>query len=107
MLLQLGEHATHEQGAGFRVGFEMVGHHDGNASPLLGTSHRSAHLLAKHIGRPSRSEAAIEPAITPVHQAKAVDPARCPDEPWRCLWSGLRQGEYPTRRVSLGGIDAY
>jgi hypothetical protein len=30
-------------------------------------------LLAEHIGRASRSDPAIEPAIAPVQQAKAVD----------------------------------
>ena len=74
MLFQFGEHAAHEQGAGRCVGLEIVGKHDGNSSPLLGTSHGSTHLLTEHIGSASRSDAAIEPAIAPVDQAKAIDP---------------------------------
>ena len=66
MLFQFGEHAAHEQGAGRRVGLEIVGKHDGNSSPLLGTSHGSTYLLAERLGRASRSDSAIEPAIAPV-----------------------------------------
>jgi len=65
------------------MGLEIVGNHDGNPSPFLGTSHSSTHLLAEHISRASRSDPAIEPTITPVDQAKAVDPAiipRCFDQ---------------------------
>src|SRR6266566_4051575 len=57
------------------MGLEIVGNHDGNASPLFGTSHGSTHLFAEHISGASRSDSAIEPAISPVDQAKAVDPA--------------------------------
>ena len=71
-------HAAHEQGASRRVGLEIVGNHDGHTSTLLGTSHGSTHLLAEHIGRASRSDSAIEPAIAPVHQAKAIDLAIIP-----------------------------
>src|SRR5690349_9039185 len=49
-----------------------------------GTCHSSTHLLAEHIGCASRSDPAIEPAITPVDQAKAIDLAiipRCFDQP--------------------------
>jgi hypothetical protein len=35
-------------------------------------------LLAERISRPSWSDSTIEPAITPVDQAKAVDPAIIP-----------------------------
>jgi len=66
-------HAAHEQGASRRVGLEIIGNHNGDPSPLLGTSYGSPHLLAKHIGRASRSDPPIEPAIAPVQQAKAVD----------------------------------
>ena len=56
------------------MGLEIVGNHDGHPSPLLRTSHGSTHLLAEHIGRAPRSDSAIEPAIAPVEQAKAIDP---------------------------------
>jgi hypothetical protein len=78
MLFQFGEHAAHEQGASRRVSLEIVGNHDGNAPPLFGTSHGRTHLFAEHIGSSSRSDSTIEPALTPVHQAKAVDPAVIP-----------------------------
>ncbi len=35
MLFQFGEHAAHEQGASRRVCLEIIGNHDGKASPLL------------------------------------------------------------------------
>jgi len=73
MLLQFGEHAAHKQGACRSVGPEIVGNHDGNPSTLLGTSHSGPHLLAEHFSGASRSDPAIEPALAPVHQAKAVD----------------------------------
>src|SRR5450759_230958 len=60
------------------MGLEIVGNHDGNPSPLLGTSHSSTHLLTEHIRRASRSDSAIEPAIAPVEQAKALDLAIIP-----------------------------
>src|SRR6266496_4540779 len=78
MLLELGEHAAHEKRASRGVGLEIVGNHDGHPSPLLGASHGSTHLLAEHIGSTSRSDPAIEPAITPVDQAKAIDLAIVP-----------------------------
>jgi hypothetical protein len=36
------------------------------------TSHRSTHLVAKDISRPSSSDPAIKPAISPVHQPKVL-----------------------------------
>ena len=57
---------------------EIISDHDGYSSPLLGTSHSRTHLLAEHIGGASGSDATIEPALTPVHQAKAVDLAIVP-----------------------------
>ncbi len=55
------------------MGLEIVRNHDGNSSSLFGTRYSATYLLAKDIGGASRSNAAIEPAITPVQQAKAVD----------------------------------
>src|SRR2546429_4952602 len=78
MLLQFGEHAAHKQGACRSVGPEIVGNHDGNPPALHGTSHSGPHLLAEHVSGASRSDPAIEPAIAPVHQAKAVDLAIIP-----------------------------
>ncbi len=49
MLFQFGEHAAHQQGAGRRVGLEIVGNHNGNSSPLLGTSHGRTHLFAEYL----------------------------------------------------------
>jgi hypothetical protein len=60
------------------VGLEIVSNHDGNASPLPGASHGSTHLLTEHISGASRSDSAIEPAIAPVHQTKAIDPPIIP-----------------------------
>src|SRR5258706_1516745 len=93
-------HAAHEQGTSRRVGLEIVGHHNGHPSPLLGTSHGRTHLLAEHIGCASRSDSAIEPAIAPVEQAKAIDGCRlspgastrrCPRRPLR-LHTPVRVG---------------
>src|SRR4249920_3334884 len=44
----------------------------------VGASHGSTHLLVEHIGSPSRSDPAIEPAIAPVDQPKAKDHAVIP-----------------------------
>src|SRR6266700_493713 len=85
MLLQFAEHAAHEQGTSRCVGLEIVSNHDGHSSSLLGTSHGSTHLLAEHLSGASWSDPAIEPAITPVHQAKAVDLAILP----RCFNQAL------------------
>ena len=65
------------------MGLEIIGNHDGNASPLFGTSHGSTHLCAEHIGSSSWSDSTIEPALTPIHQTKAIDLtviARCLDQ---------------------------
>src|SRR6266699_546007 len=78
MPLKLGEHAAHEQGASRGVGLEIVGDHDGHLSPLLRASHGGTHLLAEHLGCASGSDPTIEPAITPVHQAKAIPLAIVP-----------------------------
>src|SRR6266567_484862 len=78
MPLKLGEHAAHEQGASRGVGLEIVGDHDGHLSPLLRASHGGTHLLAEHLGCASGSDPTIEPAITPVHQAKAIHLAIVP-----------------------------
>ena len=60
------------------MGPEIVSNHDGNPSTLLGTSHSGTYLFAEHISGASGSDPAIEPTITPVHQAKAVDLAIIP-----------------------------
>ncbi len=73
VLLQLVEHTAHEQGPSRGVRLEIINNHDGDSSAMLGTGHSSTHLLAEHISRPSRRNPAIEPAIAPVYQAKAVD----------------------------------
>jgi|SRR5450755_1662146 hypothetical protein len=78
LVLELAEQTAHEQGASWSVGLKIVGNHDGNPSTLLGTSHGSTDLLTEHISRASWRNTAIEPAITPVHQAKAVDFAIVP-----------------------------
>ena len=78
LVLTLAEQASHEQGASRSVGLQIVGNHDGHPSTLLGTSHGGTHLLTEHISGASRSNPAIEPAIAPVHQAKAIDLAIVP-----------------------------
>jgi hypothetical protein len=55
------------------MGLEIVGNHDGYSSSLFGTSHRSTYLLTEHISGAPRSNPSIEPAITPIQQAKAID----------------------------------
>ena len=51
----------------------MVSTHDGHSSSLLRTSHCGADVLAEDISGAPESNAAIEPAITPVQQTKTVD----------------------------------
>ncbi len=72
LLLQFGEQATHEQGTSGGVGLEIIGNHNGNPPATLRANYSRPHLFTKHIGRPSRSDPAIEPAIAPVYQTKAV-----------------------------------
>jgi hypothetical protein len=82
-LLQFGEHATHEQGPSRRVRFEIIRNHKSDAPTAFGASHRCAHLFTEHISCPSRRNSAIEPAIAPIHQTKAIDLAviaRCLDQ---------------------------
>src|SRR5712691_3812931 len=55
------------------MGLEIVRNNDRDTSTRLRTRHRSAHLLTKDISRPSRSDSAIKPSISPVHQSKAID----------------------------------
>ncbi len=73
VLLEFAEQAAHEQRASRSVGLEIIGNHHGHPSALLGTSHSNTHLLTKHISGASGSDPAIEPAIAPVDQTKAVD----------------------------------
>jgi hypothetical protein len=83
VLLQSGQHTTHEQGTCRGVRLEIVRKHDGDTPATLGTSNSSTHLLTKHISGASRCNPAIEPAIAPVYQTKAVDLAvisRCLDQ---------------------------
>src|SRR5258708_17586262 len=83
MVLEFAEQATHEQGTSRGVSLEIVGDHDGYPSSLLLTSHSGTYLLTEHISGASRSDPAIEPAIAPVEQAKAVNLAviaRCLDQ---------------------------
>src|SRR5947209_3589088 len=73
VLLQLGKHATHEQGTRRSVGLEIVSNHDGDPPTTFRARHSGAHLLTKHISRASRSGPAIKPALSPVHQTEAID----------------------------------
>src|SRR5216684_971548 len=73
VLLQLDQHAAHEQGPSRRVRLEIVSDHDGDASATLGAGHGGTHLLTKHLSGASRRHSAIEPAIAPIQQPKAVD----------------------------------
>src|SRR6266566_1850439 len=84
MLFQFGQHAAHEQGPSRCMSLEIVCNHDGYSSSLFGTSHSAPYLLAEDISGASRGDSSIEPAITPVQQAKAVDfpiIPRCLDQP--------------------------
>ncbi len=83
---------AHEQGASRRVGLEIVRNHDGNASPLLGTSHGSTHLrgitprrcvreqpghrTSHHASRPGQSH-------RPCDCPQALRGIRCPRRPLR------------------------
>jgi hypothetical protein len=73
LLLQLGEQATYQEGTSGSVSLEVVGNHDSHTSATCGARNRGTHLFTEHISGASRIDPAIEPAIAPVHQAKAVD----------------------------------
>src|SRR5215470_5307359 len=44
LLLELGEHATHQEGTSGSVCLEIVSNHDGDAPTTFRASHRGAHL---------------------------------------------------------------
>src|SRR5712691_10246076 len=73
LLLQLGEHAAHQQRASGCVSFEIVGNHDRDTSATFRTGHGCAHLFTEDIGGAPSSTSTSEPAIAPVEQAKAID----------------------------------
>src|SRR5712691_2452335 len=78
VLLELGEQAAYQQGSRRSVRLEIVSNHDSDSSATLGAGNGHPQLFTEHIGGASRSDLAIEPAIAPVHQAKAVDLAIIP-----------------------------
>ena len=62
---------------------EIIGNHESDAPAAFGASHRCTHLFKEHISCPSRRHSTIEPALTPIHQTKAIDLtviARCLDQ---------------------------
>jgi len=83
VLFQLAKHALHKQGTSGSMRPEIIGNHDGDSPATLRTGNGSTHLFTEHVGSASGSNPAIEPAIAPVDQAKAVDLAvvsRCLDQ---------------------------
>ena len=103
MLFQFGKHATHQQGASRCVGFEIVRNDDGNLPSLLGTGHRASHLLAEDVSSASCGNAAIEPAITPVYQAKAVHFPIIP----RCFNQALPTPSFSRPNAREGGVKGH
>jgi hypothetical protein len=73
LLLQLGEHAAHQQRTGCSVRLESIGNHKSDPPATGGASHGRTHLFTEDIGGASSSNSAIEPAIAPVEQAKPID----------------------------------
>ena len=73
VLLQFSEHTAHEQGTSRGVRLEIVSNHDGDMPTTFGASNSGAHLFTEHISGTSWSRSAIEPAISPVHQAEPID----------------------------------
>src|SRR5712691_3280855 len=78
LLLQLAEHAAHEQRPCGRMSPEIIRNDNGDTPTILRASNGCPHLLAEGIGGTSRSNPAIEPAIAPIYQTKAVDLAIVP-----------------------------
>ena len=100
VLLQLDEHAAHQQGTSGSVCLEIISHHDGPSPATFGASHGCAHLFAEHIGCASKSEPAIEPAIAPIHQAKSIDLAVVS----RGLDEALPTAPFPTPESGKGRV---
>ncbi len=71
-LLQLGKHAAHQQRSGCSMSPEIIGNHQSDPPATGRASDSCTHLFTEHIGGASRSNSAIEPAIAPVEQAKAI-----------------------------------
>jgi len=73
LLLQLGEHAAHQQRTSCSMSPEIIGNHKSDPPATFGAGNGCPHLFTEHIGGASRSNSAIEPAIAPVEQAKPID----------------------------------
>lgn len=102
-LFAFGQHAAPQQGASRGRGRERVGHPDGHASSLFGTSHRATSLLAEDISGASRSDPAIEPAITPVHQTTAGDVPSIP----RCVDQTLPTSSFSRPEAREGWVKGH
>src|SRR5260370_13550903 len=72
-LLQLGEHAAHEQGPFRRVRFVIISNHESNAPATFGASHGCTNLFTEHISCPSRRNSAIATTLTPIYQTQTVE----------------------------------
>lgn len=58
-------------GTAWRVDAQVVQDHDGDPAARRGARDRAAELSAEGSGAPSGCEVPVEPAVAPVHQAKA------------------------------------
>jgi hypothetical protein len=67
------QHLSHKQRVLRRVGAQVIGEDDRPPTPRLRASHRPCQLLGKRRGRPSGSQLVVEPALSPVDQAKALN----------------------------------
>ena len=105
LLLQLSQHAAYEQGTCRRVDLEIISYHDGDSPATLRAGSGGAHLFAEHIGGAPWSNPAIEPAITPIYQTKAVDLAVVPRSLDQPLPTTLFEAPDPREGGMKGKLD--
>jgi len=73
MVLQLGQHLTHQARACWSMGTQVINNDDRQSSAGARAGDRGAHLRAEDIGGTPRGQAALEPAVTPVDEPKAIE----------------------------------
>ena len=73
LIREFGQHPPHEQRPLSRMSLQIVCNHERETPAGFRTCHCGPHLFAKDIGGPPRSKPAIKPAVSPIHQPKAID----------------------------------
>src|SRR5262249_53596479 len=103
MGLQLGHHLAYQRGACGGMGPQGVHDAYGAASSGTGPSDSGLYLDTKDSGRPSWGQAACKPAVTPVHEPKAIDFVV---GPWS-LYEALATATFATPHAGQGRMERH